>query len=205
MKGNLNFNREWWFVVINFGVAQRDCIIILLKPVGAWSKNILTRFLRRPHCPSSMSSSSRSNGKRTAFGSITYRRLQLLGRRRRVSIFLHTYNNICLRVCTAALMKTCVQLINPVYLRMCSDECCCRAVFILYTFYLSSSSLSISPPSLSHTPSHRLSFCPPTFVFFLFVYRESHHCTLTKARRPQRNPLFISGSGGDDFYYIIAI
>lgn len=73
-------------------------------------------------------------------------------------------------VYTVALMKTCVQLISPVYLRMCSDECCCRAVFILYTFYLSVSlsiphSISLSlPPSLSPTLSP--SFILPTDVRF---------------------------------------
>lgn len=120
-----------------------------------------------------MSSSPRSNGKRAAFGSITYRRLQLLGRRRLVSIFLHTHNNIWLRVCTAALMKTWVQLISPVYLRMCSDECCCLAVFILYTFYLSSSLSRTRPLTVFHSAHRR--------PFFSYLYTENR----TTARWPK--------------------
>jgi len=80
-------------------------------------------------------------------------------------------------VYTVALMKTCVQLISPVYLRMCSDECCCRAVFILYTFYLSVS-LSI-PHSISLSPSLPLSHTLSVFhsahrrPFFSYLYTEN--------------------------------
>jgi len=78
-------------------------------------------------------------------------------------------------------MKTCVQLISPVYLRMCRGVLLLRYLFCTHF----------------HSISLPLSFFLLDVRFFSYLYTENRR-TLTKARRPQKNPLFISG--GDGFY-----
>jgi len=78
-------------------------------------------------------------------------------------------------------MKTCVQLISPVYLRMCRGVLLLRYLFCTHF----------------HSISLPLSFFLLDVNFFSYLYTENRR-TLTKARRPQKNPLFISG--GDGFY-----
>lgn len=128
------------------------------------------------------------------FGPITYLYIRIIVQTVRLIYFLHIYiYNVsvcmCWLQCATRLMKTCVvQLISLVYLRMCSRS-------VLRYFYF----VHIFFPSLQSLCYIFICLCARNVRnFFPFPIRfYTRNRTPTKARRPQKNPLFISDGGVD--------